>query len=74
MALDPQQVAVALDAVAERLGLADAALQGSIEGNPVSDWLAGWHLEIVYTHLLTLAEAQELPQLRADIARDFEAA
>lgn len=75
MALHPHQVAAALDAVAEQLGFADKALQGFVQAHdPMDRWAAGWHLEIAYTHLLTLVEAQELPHLRADIARDFEAA
>lgn len=74
MALHPQQVAAALDAIAERIGLADTAFERSLQGDPYGDGNAEWHLQIAYTQLLTLVEAQELPQLRADIACDLGAA
>lgn len=73
MALQLQQVAAALDTIAERLSLAGTAFDWSHQ-DPYGEWNAEWHLQIAYTQLLTLAETQELPQLRADIARDLEAA
>lgn len=74
MALQLQQVAAALDTIAECLSLAGTAFDRSFQGDPYGEWNAEWHLQIAYTQLLTLVEAQELPQLRADIARDLEAA
>src|SRR4051812_18297449 len=74
MGLYPQQVAAALDAVSERIGLADEAFGESLQGDPYGDGNAEWHLQIAYAQLLTLAEAQELPRLRADIVHDLEAA
>lgn len=74
MALDPQQVAAALDAAAEQVGWAEEAFARSLQGDPYGDGNADWHLQVAYAQLLTLAEAQGLLQLRADIARDLEAA
>lgn len=74
MVLHPQQVAAALDSVTERLGLADTAFDRSLQGDPYGEGNAEWQLQIAYAQLLTLAEALGLPELRADIARDFEAA
>lgn len=74
MALHPQQVAAALDIIAGRIGSAESAFDHSFHGAIDAEMAADWNLQIAYTQLLTLVEAQELPQLRADIARDLEAA
>jgi len=49
-------------------------LGGDPYGEEYGEENAAWNLEIAYVQLLTLAEAQELPHLRADIARDLDAA
>src|SRR5262245_38488020 len=74
MGLPPLQLAAALNAIAERIRLVDNAFDLLLREDPSGQAYVEWELQIAYTQLLTLAEAQDLPQLRADIARDLEAA
>jgi len=74
MTLASQQIAAALDAVAERVGSAYSAFHHVLHGSEYHESDIGWHLEIAYQQLLVLAEALQLPQLRADIARELERA
>jgi hypothetical protein len=74
MELAPQQLAAALDAVSERVGLADVAFGRSLQGDQHGQGNAEWHLQIAYAQLLTLAESQQLPQLRRDILKDLAGA
>jgi hypothetical protein len=72
MALHPTQLAAALDAIAEEVGLAQQMFSQSLQGNEYAD--AEWHLQVAYRQLLTLAEVQALPELRRDIMREFRRA
>jgi hypothetical protein len=74
MNLQHQQLAAALDAVVERVSMAERAFERFIHGDPYGEGNAPWHLEIAYAQLLTVAEAMDLPLLRADISRELEAA
>ncbi|HEX5758341.1 MAG TPA: hypothetical protein VF121_04045 [Thermoanaerobaculia bacterium] len=77
MALATQQIAASLDTIAANIGEADKALDTYVGSGCEDEWYASsvkWYLELAYAQLLTLAEALQLPLLRADIARDLEAA
>jgi hypothetical protein len=60
MDLKPQQLAAALDAVAEHLGLVNSAFFRALQGDPYGDGNAEWNLKIAYTQLLALAEAPRI--------------
>jgi REase_DpnII-MboI len=82
MTLSALQIAAALDAIAERIGLSDSAftwwLTHVTSGSEAEadEYSAGveWHLRLAYGQLLLLAEALQLPLFHGDIRREFDLA
>jgi hypothetical protein len=77
MSLTTQQIAASLDTIAANISQADQAFDEFVAFNCEDEWSEGnakWYLELAYGQLLTLAEALQLPLLRADIVRDLESA
>lgn len=71
MVLPIQQITAAIDAVEQGIGVAENVAREDV---PYANAAAEWRLQVAYELLLVLAEAQDLRQLRKDIARDWKAA
>jgi hypothetical protein len=75
MNLTPLQTAAALDSIAEALENAEAAFSQFVEQNDVyGKGSAEWYLELAFQQLLVVAEALDLPLLRAAIDHDLQQA
>jgi hypothetical protein len=75
LAMNPAQLAAALDKISERIGIANRAFDEYTHG--ADEWSqdnSAWHLELVFVQLLALTEALGLPVLRGEIASSLVAA
>lgn len=75
MILEASQLSAALDRIAEHVESAASSIVEFVETDDyIAEGVGLWHLNLAYIELLLVAEALQLPALRADIAKAYDKA